>query len=138
MKELPVIYIGVVTMTVRLGTMPLRLIKQSWQRNFPAPVSTRSEMKRGPKPKTGRDRKILEYAQKGLTFGAIAKIFHICPCRVVQIVGKARATPSCPHYWFIERPSGQTSQGTCRRVGAVKTFSNSITMERKGLYPHAK
>ena len=31
---------------------------------------------------------------------------------------------NCRHYWDIEPPSGQCSEGTCRNCGDQKTFRN--------------
>ncbi len=32
----------------------------------------------------------------------------------------------CVHFWLIEPPDGETSQGVCKFCGAVKTFLNSL------------
>jgi hypothetical protein len=37
---------------------------------------------------------------------------------------KTRAQ-DCVHHWRIESPNGRESQGTCRRCGATRNFSNS-------------
>jgi hypothetical protein len=33
--------------------------------------------------------------------------------------------PECAHHWQIETPAGKTSEGTCKRCGATRTFYNS-------------
>ena len=41
----------------------------------------------------------------------------------------------CRHFWDIESPSGQYSQGTCRNCGDQKTFSNSYGREEEAESP---
>lgn len=32
---------------------------------------------------------------------------------------------NCPHYWLIDSPAGETSEGRCKHCGATRTFYNS-------------
>lgn len=36
----------------------------------------------------------------------------------------------CVHFWLIDTPDGETSQGVCRFCGAVKTFLNYVPTKR--------
>lgn len=33
----------------------------------------------------------------------------------------------CRHHWVIEAPQGATSHGVCKRCGAQREFSNSVS-----------
>ncbi len=37
----------------------------------------------------------------------------------------------CPHHWVIETPNGATSQGVCKRCGAVKAHPNGIGFSKR-------
>ena len=35
------------------------------------------------------------------------------------------AASDCAHWWQIESPNGETSEGVCKHCGASRSFSNS-------------
>ena len=42
-------------------------------------------------------------------------------------VGRAQ----CVHHWIIDTPGGTTSQGRCKRCGAVAEFFNELRAKRQ-------
>ena len=38
---------------------------------------------------------------------------------------KRRNKVACVHHWVLELPNGPTSEGKCKRCGAVRDFPNS-------------
>jgi hypothetical protein len=42
-----------------------------------------------------------------------------------EMAGTETLATECEHWWQIESPNGETSQGTCKHCGASRSFSNS-------------
>ncbi len=42
-----------------------------------------------------------------------------------ETVSADAAAPDCAHWWQIETPNGETSDGVCKHCGAARSFSNS-------------